>query len=93
MGDPTRRRETLYLPSFSRMRQFSRSCLKTMRIPPKKKGHGVPGQSVLGHQKGQCAYPLLNGVLFTDTSNLPFHFIHSTPNISLSKACLTVHLC
>ena len=45
MGDPTRRRETLYLPSFSRMRQFSRSCLKTMRIPPKKKGHGVPGQS------------------------------------------------
>ena len=37
MGDPTRRRETLYLPSFSRMRQFSRSCLKTMRIPPKKK--------------------------------------------------------
>ena len=59
MGDPTRRRETLYLPSFSRMRQFSRSCLKTMRIPPKKKGHGVPGQSVLGHQKGQCAYPLI----------------------------------
>ena len=57
MGDPTRRRETLYLPSFSRMRQFSRSCLKTMRIPPKKKGHGVPGQ--LDTKKDMRIIPLL----------------------------------
>ena len=35
-------------------------CRETLRIPPKKKGHGVPGQSVPGHQKGQCAYPLLS---------------------------------